>query len=48
MKQNSWMMTDRQLCDVEMILDGSFNPLNHFMNEDDYKRVLNEYATCKW
>ena len=42
MKQYSWMMTDRQLCDIEMILDGSFNPLNHFMNEDDYKRVLND------
>ena len=42
MKQYSWMMTDRQLCDIEMILDGSFNPLNHFMNEDDYKGVLND------
>ena len=42
MKQYSWMMTDRQLCDIEMILDGSFNPLNHFMNEDDYIRVLND------
>ena len=42
MKQYSWLMTDRQLCDIEMILDGSFDPLNHFMNEDDYKRVLND------
>ena len=42
MKQYSWMMTDRQLCDIEMILDGSFNPLNHFMNEDDYRGVLND------
>ena len=42
MKQYSWIMTDRQLCDIEMILDGSFNPLNHFMNEDDYKGVLND------
>ena len=42
MKQYSWMMTDRQLCDIEMILDKSFNPLNHFMNEDDYKGVLND------
>lgn len=41
MKQYSWMMTDRQLCDIEMILDGSFSPLNQFMNENDYKGVLN-------
>ena len=34
-------MTDRQLCDCEMILDKSFNPLNRFMNEDDYQMVLN-------
>ena len=23
-----------------MILDGSFHPLNHFMNENDYYQVL--------
>ena len=35
-------MTDRQLCDCEMILDGSFHPLNCFMNEEDYNLVLKE------
>ena len=33
-------MSDRQLCDCEMILDKSFNPLNRFMNKDDYNMVL--------
>ena len=34
-------MTDRQLCDCEMILNGSFHPLDHFMKKDDYESVLN-------
>ena len=40
--KNSWTLTDRQLCDCEMILDGSFYPLNHFMTEQDYNKVLEE------
>ena len=36
----SYTLTDRQLCDCEMILDKSFYPLNRFMNEDDYQMVL--------
>ncbi len=40
-KEKSWILTDRQLCDCEMILDGSFCPLDQFMNEDDYKTVVN-------
>ena len=42
MEQKSWTLTDRQLCDCEMILDGSFYPLNRFMNEKDYTGVLKE------
>ena len=38
----SWVLTDRQLCDIEMILDGSFNPLDRFMSEQDYKSVLKD------
>ncbi len=37
---NSWMLTERQLCDCEMILNGSFKPLNGFMVEEDYNSVL--------
>ena len=36
----SYTLTQRQLCDCEMILDKSFNPLDRFMNEDDYQMVL--------
>ena len=40
MQIKSYTLTDRQLCDCEMILDKSFNPLNRFMNKDDYQMVL--------
>ena len=40
MARKSWILTDRQLCDCEMIMDGSFYPLNHFMDEEDYRSVL--------
>ena len=39
-KINFWTLTDRQLCDCEMILDGSFSPLNGFMVQEDYDSVL--------
>ncbi len=42
MQERSWILTDRQLCDCEMILDNSFYPLNRFMNENDYRSVLSE------
>jgi len=37
----SWVLTDRQICDLELIMDGSFTPLLGFLNEDDYQNVLN-------
>ena len=33
-------LSDRQLCDIELILDGSFNPLEGFLNKADYDSVL--------
>ncbi len=39
--KNFWTLTDRQLCDCEMILDGSFSPLKGFMVQEDYDSVLN-------
>ena len=41
-QEKSWILTDRQLCDCEMIMDGSFSPLDHFMTESDYESVLNK------
>ena len=42
MVEKFWTLTDRQICDCEMILDKVFYPLNRFMTEDDYNSVLNE------
>jgi sulfate adenylyltransferase len=41
-KYRSWVLRDRQICDLEMILNGGFAPLNGFLNKDDYENVLNE------
>ena len=35
----SWTLSDRQLCDIEMILNGGFSPLDGFMNRKDYNSV---------
>ncbi|KAF3061933.1 Sulfate adenylyltransferase [Daldinia childiae] len=35
-------LTERQLCDLELILNGGFSPLEGFMNEADYKGVVKE------
>lgn len=35
-------LSDRLLCDVELLLDGSFAPLTGFLNEHDYKSVVND------
>lgn len=38
--EKKWILTDRQFCDCEMILDGSFHPLDRFMTYDDYNLVM--------
>lgn len=35
-------LTERQLCDLELILNGGFSPLTGFLNEDDYNSVVND------
>ncbi|RYP43467.1 hypothetical protein DL768_009913 [Monosporascus sp. mg162] len=35
-------LTGRQLCDLELILNGGFSPLEGFMNEADYNGVVKE------
>ena len=37
----SLQLKDRQLCDLELIMNGGFNPLNGFMIKDDYDSVIN-------
>ena len=35
----SWDLTPRQICDLEMLLNGGFSPLTGFMNKADYESV---------
>lgn len=37
----TWNLTPRQLCDIELILNGGFSPLSGFLNERDYLNVVN-------
>ena len=39
-KLNSITLSTRQVCDLELILNGSFNPIKGFMNKNDYESVL--------
>ena len=36
----SLQLSDRHLCDLELIINGGFNPLNGFMSKGDYNSVI--------
>lgn len=36
----SWDLTDRQLCDLELLLNGAFSPLEGFLGRADYDGVV--------
>ena len=38
----SLQITDRNLCDLELLAVGGFSPLDRFMSKADYQRVLTE------
>lgn len=38
----SWQLSDRQICDLELILNGGFSPLSGFMNLNDYESVIKD------
>ena len=38
----SWDLTERQLCDIELLLNGAFSPLDGFLNRDDYDAVVSD------
>jgi sulfate adenylyltransferase len=38
----SLQLTERAVCDLELLAVGAFSPLDRFMGQDDYRRVLDE------
>ena len=38
----SWDLTARQLCDIELLINGGFSPLQGFMTQVDYAAVLSD------
>lgn len=39
-KLPSIVLSDRQLCDLELIMNGGFSPLEGFMIQEDYQRFI--------
>jgi len=38
----SWDLTPRQICDLDLMMNGAFSPLEGFMNEADYTSVCKD------
>lgn len=38
----SWDLTPRQICDLELLMNGGFNPLKGFLSEADYNGVVDD------
>ena len=36
----SWDLTPRQICDLELLMNGGFNPLKGFLGQTDYNSVV--------
>lgn len=42
----SWDLTPRQICDLELLMNGGFAPLNGFLTEADYNSVVTNMRTA--
>jgi sulfate adenylyltransferase len=42
LQMKSWDLTERQVCDLELLINGGFSPLTGFMNKTDYDSVLQD------
>ncbi len=42
MEYPSWDLGPRQLCDIELLLNGAFSPLEGFLGQKDYKSVMED------
>jgi sulfate adenylyltransferase len=42
----SWDLTARQVCDLELLMNGGFNPLKGFLSEADYNGVVENMRTA--
>ena len=42
----SWELTPRQICDLELLLNGGFSPLEGFMTQDNYESVCDKMRLC--
>ena len=42
----SWDLTPRQICDLELLMNGGFNPLKGFLTEADYNSVVDTMRTA--
>ncbi len=38
----SWDLSPRQLCDIELLMNGGFSPLTGFLDRNDYERVCED------
>ena len=38
----TWLQTPRQICDVELLLNGGFSPLEGFLGQADYEGVVEQ------
>src|SRR5207237_9866671 len=37
-----WLLTPRQICDIELLMNGAFSPLRTFLGQADYENVCSE------